>query len=216
MVRPRWRRHDPRRADILGRAGGAPVCQARRTRCYLNVGAATSALTGAPARPTSSIGPTTPTCWRKSTGGAMVKAGGDTWYFLTADYAFGQQLQKDTTTFVEPAGGKVMGAAPYPFPGTTDFSSFLLQAQASRGEGARPVQRRRRHGELDQAGERIRPDRQDEDRSDADVHHRRARAGPRRRAGPEPDRKLLLGSQRPHARLHQAVHAEARRTTTRT
>ena len=67
----------------------------------------------------------------KSTGGATVKAGGNTWYFITADYAFGQQLQKDTTGFVRAEGGKVLGSVAYPFPGTTDFSSFLLQAQAS-------------------------------------------------------------------------------------
>ena len=67
----------------------------------------------------------------KSTGGAMVKAGGDTWYFVTADYAFGKQLQADTTSFIQAAGGKVAGASLYPFPGTTDFSSFLVQAQSS-------------------------------------------------------------------------------------
>jgi branched-chain amino acid transport system substrate-binding protein len=61
----------------------------------------------------------------------MVKAGGDTWYFLTADYAFGKQLQADTTSFIGAAGGKVAGASLYPFPGTTDFSSFLVQAQSS-------------------------------------------------------------------------------------
>jgi branched-chain amino acid transport system substrate-binding protein len=66
-----------------------------------------------------------------STGGALVKAGGESWYFITADYAFGHALQRDTTTFVEGAGGKVVGASAYPFPGTTDFSSYLLQAQAS-------------------------------------------------------------------------------------
>ena len=70
----------------------------------------------------------------KSTGGAMVKAGGDTWYFLTADYAFGKQLQADTTSFIGAAGGKVAGASLYPFPGTTDFSSFLVQAQSSRAK----------------------------------------------------------------------------------
>ena len=62
---------------------------------------------------------------------STVKAGGDTWYFITADYAFGKQLQSDTTSFVTAAGGKVMGSSAYPFPGTTDFSSFLVQAQAS-------------------------------------------------------------------------------------
>jgi branched-chain amino acid transport system substrate-binding protein len=67
----------------------------------------------------------------KSTGGAMVKAGGDSWYFITADYAFGHQLQTDTTNMVKASGGKVLGSQAYPFPGTTDFSSFLVQAQSS-------------------------------------------------------------------------------------
>ena len=67
----------------------------------------------------------------RSTGGATVKLGQDTWFFITADYAFGHALQRDTTGFVEGAGGKVLGSIAYPFPGTSDFSSFLLQAQAS-------------------------------------------------------------------------------------
>ena len=67
----------------------------------------------------------------RSTGGAMVKAGGDSWYFVTADYAFGKQLQSDTTAMIQEAGGKVLGSSVYPFPGTTDFSSLLVQAQAS-------------------------------------------------------------------------------------
>jgi branched-chain amino acid transport system substrate-binding protein len=66
-----------------------------------------------------------------STGGALVKAGGDSWYFVTADYAFGHALQRDTTQFIAAAGGKVLGSSAYPFPGTSDFSSYLLQAQAS-------------------------------------------------------------------------------------
>jgi branched-chain amino acid transport system substrate-binding protein len=61
----------------------------------------------------------------------MVKAGGDSWYFITADYAFGKQLQADTTDMVKAAGGKVLGSTAYPFPGTSDFSSFLVQAQSS-------------------------------------------------------------------------------------
>ncbi len=67
----------------------------------------------------------------KSTGGAMVKAGGDSWFFITADYAFGHALERDVGDFVRNAGGKVLGAVRTPFPGTTDFSSYLLQAQAS-------------------------------------------------------------------------------------
>jgi branched-chain amino acid transport system substrate-binding protein len=64
------------------------------------------------------------------TGKAVVKQGGDTWFFLTADYAFGQALEKDTTAVVLANGGKVLGSVRHPFPGT-DFSSFLLKAQAS-------------------------------------------------------------------------------------
>ena len=100
-------------------------------KAYINIGAATSDLTGKSCSPTMISYCYDTYMLGKSTGGAMVKSGGDTWYFITADYAFGQQLQKDTTSFVTAAGGKVMGASPYPFPTTTDFSSFLLQAQSS-------------------------------------------------------------------------------------
>jgi branched-chain amino acid transport system substrate-binding protein len=70
----------------------------------------------------------------KSTGGATVRAGGDTWFFVTADYAFGHALERDTANFVRQAGGRVLGQVRTPFPGTSDFSSFLLQAQASRAK----------------------------------------------------------------------------------
>ena len=98
---------------------------------YVNIGAATSDLTGKACLPTMISYCYDTWMLAKSTGGATVKAGGDSWYFITADYAFGQQLQKDTTALLLASGGKVMGASPYPFPGTTDFSSFLVQAQAS-------------------------------------------------------------------------------------
>jgi branched-chain amino acid transport system substrate-binding protein len=62
---------------------------------------------------------------------AAVKDGGNTWFFITADYAFGHSLQKDAASFVTSAGGRVVGQALAPFPGTTDFSAFLLQAKAS-------------------------------------------------------------------------------------
>src|SRR3984957_3350216 len=61
---------------------------------------------------------------------AAVKGGGNTWFFITADYAFGHSLQKDAASFVTAADGKVLGEALAPFPGTTDFSSFLVQAKA--------------------------------------------------------------------------------------
>ena len=64
------------------------------------------------------------------TGKAVVKQGGDTWFFLTADYAFGHNLEKDTTATVLANGGKVLGSVRHPFP-ATDLSSFLLKAQSS-------------------------------------------------------------------------------------
>ena len=64
------------------------------------------------------------------TGKYLVQEGGDSWFFLTADYAFGQALEQDTTRFVEAAGGKVLGSVKHPFP-NQDFSSYLVQAQAS-------------------------------------------------------------------------------------
>src|SRR5213076_3043273 len=64
---------------------------------------------------------------------AIVKQGGKSWYFLTADYAFGQSLEKDTADVVKANGGTVMGAAKHPL-SASDFSSFLLQAQASKAQ----------------------------------------------------------------------------------
>nr|WP_294546546.1 ABC transporter substrate-binding protein [uncultured Rhodopila sp.] len=62
---------------------------------------------------------------------ALVAGGGDSWYFITADYAFGHAIQNDTTKLLAAAGGRVAGSSAYPFPGTTDFSSYLLAAKAS-------------------------------------------------------------------------------------
>jgi branched-chain amino acid transport system substrate-binding protein len=67
------------------------------------------------------------------TGDAMVKAGGDSWFFLTADYAFGHSLERDVTEVVKAAGGKVLGSVKHPL-STQDFSSFLLQAQSSKAK----------------------------------------------------------------------------------
>ncbi len=67
------------------------------------------------------------------TAAAVVKAGGDTWYFLSADYAFGQALERDATQVIEANGGKVLGAAKHPL-SAPDFSSFILQAQASKAK----------------------------------------------------------------------------------
>src|SRR5262249_58175155 len=69
----------------------------------------------------------------KGTGKAIVKTGGDTWFFLTADYAFGHALERDTSAAVVAAGGKVLGQVRHPL-NTSDFSSFLLQAQSSKAK----------------------------------------------------------------------------------
>ncbi len=66
----------------------------------------------------------------KGTGGALTKAGGDTWFFITADYEFGYSLQRNTTTFITEAGGKVLGSVRVPL-GSSDYSTYLLQAKAS-------------------------------------------------------------------------------------
>jgi branched-chain amino acid transport system substrate-binding protein len=102
-----------------------------KNKVYINSGAATSDLTGSACNANTIHWVYDTYMLAKSTGGAMVKTGGDSWFFITADYAFGKALQRDTTDFVTGAGGKSLGGVTYPFPGTTDFSSYLIQAQAS-------------------------------------------------------------------------------------
>ncbi len=104
-----------------------------KNKIHLNSGAASSDLTGAQCSPNTVHWTYDTYALAQGTGAAMVKAGGDTWFFLTADYAFGHALERDTSAVVTRAGGRVLGAVRTPFPGT-DFSSFLLQAQASRAK----------------------------------------------------------------------------------
>ena len=110
----------------------AAVAKEKR-KPFLVVGAATSALTNEQCSPYTVHWAYDTTALAKGTGSAVVKAGGKTWYFLTADYAFGHQLQADTTRVVEAAGGKVVGSVRAPL-SASDFSSFLLQAQASKAQ----------------------------------------------------------------------------------
>ena len=102
-----------------------------KNRVCLNTSAATADLTGPQCSPNTVHWTFDTWMLANSTGGAMVKAGGDTWFFLTADYAFGHALERDTANFVRQAGGQVLGSVRTPFPGTTDFSSFIVQAQNS-------------------------------------------------------------------------------------
>jgi branched-chain amino acid transport system substrate-binding protein len=105
-----------------------------RNKAYVNVGSATSDLTGTACSPNTVHWVYDTYMLAKSTGAATVRAGGDSWYFITADYAFGHALERDTSAFVRAANGRILGSARTPFPGTTDFSAFLVQAQASRAK----------------------------------------------------------------------------------
>ena len=106
---------------------------AEKKKVFISIGAATSALTNEQCNPYTVHWAYDTVALAKGTGNAVVKAGGKSWYFLTADYAFGAQLQNDTTAVVNAAGGKVVGSVKHPL-SATDFSSFLLQAQASKAE----------------------------------------------------------------------------------
>ncbi|MDB5582142.1 MAG: transporter permease [Bradyrhizobium sp.] len=99
----------------------------------INTGAATSDLTNTQCSPNTIHWVYDTYMLANSTGQALVKAGGDTWYFLTADYAFGAALERDTTAVIVKSGGKVIGGVKHPL-NTADFSSFLLQAQASKAK----------------------------------------------------------------------------------
>jgi branched-chain amino acid transport system substrate-binding protein len=97
------------------------------------VGAATSRITGDACTPYGFHWAFDTHALAVGTGGALVKAGGDTWFFLTADYAFGYSLEKDTSDIVKAHGGKVLGSVRIPL-NSSDFSSFLLQAQSSKAK----------------------------------------------------------------------------------
>ncbi len=127
---------DEDKVDVITSVANSAVALAAqgiardKNRIVLNTAAATSDFTGKACSPVG-IGWTYDTyALAAGTGRAVVKQGGDTWYFLTADYAFGHALERDTGIFVQEAGGKVLGAARAPL-NTADFSAFLLQAQAS-------------------------------------------------------------------------------------
>ena len=105
----------------------------QKNKAFLVSGAATAALTGAAC--TANTVHWTYDTWAlaNGTGRAIVQSGGDSWFFLTADYAFGHALEADTAAVVNQLGGKVLGAVRHPL-NTNDFSSFLLQAQSSRAK----------------------------------------------------------------------------------
>ena len=102
-------------------------------KAYINTGSATSDLTGKDCSPNTVHWLYDTWMLANGTGSAVVKSGGDTWFFLTADYAFGHALERDTSEVVKASGGKVLGSVRVPL-ATQDFSSFLLQAQSSKAK----------------------------------------------------------------------------------
>jgi branched-chain amino acid transport system substrate-binding protein len=141
------------------------------------------------------------------TGGAIVKQGGDTWFFITTDYAFGHALERDTGDAVKAAGGKVLGAVRVPL-NTQDFSSFLLQAQASKakviglanagGDTINSIKEAAEFG-LVSGGQKL---------AGLLVFLTAPFARPEDRARPHHHIGLVLGQGRPGARLRQTVHGE--------
>ena len=106
---------------------------AEKKKLFIAIGAATSALTNEQCNAYTVHWAYDTVALAKGTGNAVVKQGGKSWYFLTADYAFGAQLQADTTKVVTAAGGNVVGSVKHPL-SASDFSSFLLQAQGSKAQ----------------------------------------------------------------------------------
>ena len=104
-----------------------------KNKVFINSGGGTSDLTGSQCSPNTVHWTYDTWALANGTGTAMVKRGGDSWFFITADYAFGQALERDATALVTKAGGKVVGSVKHPFPGQ-DFASFLLQAQSSKAK----------------------------------------------------------------------------------
>ncbi|HKX95989.1 MAG TPA: ABC transporter substrate-binding protein [Methylibium sp.] len=130
---------DTQGVDLLigGTNSGAALAMAKiaaeKKKPYIVIGAGSARLTNEDCTPYSIHYAYDTVALANGTGAAVTKAGGKTWYFLTADYAFGQSLQSDTTTVVQKSGGQVLGSVKHPL-SASDFSSFLLQAQSSKAQ----------------------------------------------------------------------------------
>ncbi|AZN98735.1 ABC transporter substrate-binding protein [Mesorhizobium sp. M9A.F.Ca.ET.002.03.1.2] len=133
--------YDTENVDVIADVPTSSVALAvneitkEKNKIFLASGPASSDLTGKACSPNTVHWTYDTWALANGTGSAMVAQGGDSWFFVTADYAFGHALERDTSAVVEASGGKVLGAVRHPFPGQ-DFSSFLLQAQ---GSGAKVV-----------------------------------------------------------------------------
>ena len=119
-------------ADVPNSGVALAVAKVTRekNKIFMNSGAGTSVLTGEQCSPNTVHWTYDTYALAKSTATSIIKQGGKSWFFITADYAFGHALQSDATKFIKAEGGTVVGSVDAPFP-TSDFSSFLLQAQGS-------------------------------------------------------------------------------------
>ena len=122
-------------ADVPNSGVALAISQITRdkNKVFVASGPATSDLTGPKCSPNTVHWTYDTWMLANGTGKAVVKTGGDTWFFLTSDYAFGHALERDTVAVVEKNGGKVLGKVRHPI-NTNDFSSFLLQAQSSKAK----------------------------------------------------------------------------------
>jgi branched-chain amino acid transport system substrate-binding protein len=133
----RW--YDAEGVDMITDLGNSSIALAvqqiagEKKKIDIVVGSSTSALTGSACTPYGFHWAFDTHAIAVSTGGALVKTGGDTWFFITVDYAFGHALEKDTSDVIAASGGKVLGHVLYPL-NPPDFSSFLLQAQSSKAK----------------------------------------------------------------------------------
>jgi branched-chain amino acid transport system substrate-binding protein len=122
---------------IGGTNSGASLAMAKvaaeKKKVFIAIGGGTAQLTNEQCSPYTVHYAYDTVALARGTGTAMVKQGGKSWYFLTADYAFGQSLEKDTTAVVKANGGTVLGSVKHPL-SASDFSSFLLQAQSSKAQ----------------------------------------------------------------------------------
>ena len=113
---------------------GIATLAREKNKVFITSGSGSTDLTGSHCTPNTIQWTYDTYMLARSVGTQVVRAGGKKWFFITADYVFGHQLQHDTVRFLQEAGGTLIGSVAYPYPGSGDFSSFLLQAQASGGD----------------------------------------------------------------------------------
>ena len=187
-----------------------------KNKVFLVSNAATSDLTGPKCSPNTVHWTYDTWMLAHGTGKALVKTGGDTWFFLTADYAFGHALERDTTAVVTADGGKVLGSVNVPL-NNQDFSSFLLQAQASKakiiglanagGDTDNSIKQGAEFG-IAAGGQHF--------AGLARLYHRRRSARTESGAGPGADRDLVLGHDGRQPRVDQALAGSSSQENFRT